>query len=73
MVVDIRYPTGNTGKGAGETVPKTRRERTMGTLQDSVADKVFTLVGEMEIPVEVEVYKEGMVKTPTPPTKTGRK
>ena len=47
MVAEIRDPTGNTGKGAGETVSETWRDRTMGTAQDLVVEKVVTLVGEM--------------------------
>ena len=74
MVAEIRDPTGDTGKGAGEMVPETQRDRTMGTAQDSVADAVVTVVGEMEITAEAEVHKGGMVTTTTPPpTKTGRK
>ena len=73
MVAEIRNPTGNTGKGEGETVPENRRERNMGTLRDLVADKVFNLVGETEITAEAEVCEGEMVTTPTPPTKTGRK
>ena len=65
---------GDTGKGAGETVPETRRDRTKGTAQDAVVDKVVTLMGEMEITAEAEVHEGDMVTTPIPPpTKTDRK
>ena len=47
MVAEIRDPTGGTEKGAGETVPETQRDRTTGTAQDLVEDKVVTLVEEM--------------------------
>ena len=66
MVAEIRNPTGNTGKGEGETVPENRRERNMGTLRDLVADKVFNLVGETEITAEAEVCEGEMVTTQTP-------
>ena len=49
MVKEIRYPTGDTGKGAGETVPETWRDRTTGTARDSVAYEVVTMVREIEI------------------------
>ena len=55
MVEDIRDPVGVTRKGAGETVPETRRDRTMGMARDLVSDEVVTLVGEMEITAEAEV------------------
>ena len=55
MVEDIRDPTGDTRKGAGETVPETRRDRTMEMARDLVSDEVVTLVGEMEITAEAEV------------------
>ena len=38
-----------------------------------VADKVVTLVEERGIMEEAAVSEGGMVKTPTPPSKTGRK
>ena len=47
MVAEIGDLTGDTGKGAGETVPETRRDRTIGTAQYSVAYEVVTLVVEM--------------------------
>ena len=47
MVADIGDPTGDNGKGAGETVPETRRDRTTGTAQDLAADEVVTLVGDI--------------------------
>ena len=73
MVAEIRDPTGDTGKGAGETVPETRRERTTGTAQDLVADEVVILVGKRtEITVEAEVRKGEMITTPTPTTRTDR-
>ena len=55
MVAEIRALTGDTGKGAGEMVPETWRDRTTGTAQDSVADEVVTLVREMEITADAEV------------------
>ena len=58
MVVEIGDLTGDTGKGAGDRVPETWRYRTTGTVRDSVADEVVTLVGEMEITAEAEV-REG--------------
>ena len=67
MLVEIRYPTGDTGKGAGETVTETWRYRTTGMAQDLVVDEVFTLVGEMEITAKAKVSEEGMVTTPPPP------
>ena len=71
MVAETKDPTGNNGKGAGETVPETRRDRTTGTAHDLVVDKVVTLVGEMEITAETEVRKGEMVKTtPSPPRRT---
>ena len=57
---------GGTEKGTGGTVPETRRDRTTGTAQYLVADKLVTMVGEMEITTEAEVREGGMVKTPTP-------
>ena len=49
VVTDIGDPTGDTGKGAGETVPETWRDRTTGTARDSVAYEVVTMVREIEI------------------------
>ena len=72
MVAEIGDPTGDTGKGSGETAPETWRARTTGTAQDSVADKVVTLVGEMEITTEAEVCEGVMVTTTTPPTHQDR-
>ena len=60
-------PTGDTGKGVGETVSETWRDRTTGTAQDSVAGELVTLVGEMEITAEAEVREGVMVTTPTSP------
>ena len=73
MGADIGDHAGDTGKGSGETVPETWRERTTGTARELVADKVVTLVVDMEITAEAEVSKGEMVTTPTPPTKTGGK
>ena len=67
MMEEIRDPTGDTGKGAGGTVPETWMDRTTGTAQDLVADKVVILVGEIKITAEAEESKGGMVKTLTPP------
>ena len=68
MVAKIGDPTGDTGKGAGGTVPETRRKKTTRTAQDSVADKAVTLVGDRtEITAEAEVREGGMLTTPTPP------
>ena len=72
-MTDIGDPTEDTGKGAGETVQETWRDRTTGTAWDLVAEKVVTLVGDMEIKAEAEERKGEMVTTPTPPTKTSRK
>ena len=73
-MAEIGDPTGGTGKGAGETVPETQRDRTTGTARDLLADEVVTLVGEMKITAEAEVREGVMVSTPTPPQKkTGRK
>ena len=72
MVEEIRDTTRDTGKGAGETVPETWRDRTTGTAQYLVADDVVTLVGEMEITAEAEVREGGMVTTPTPLPSPGR-
>ena len=52
MVEEIRDITGDTGKVVGERVPETQREKTTGTAQDYVAEKVVTLVGEMELTAE---------------------
>ena len=68
MVEEIRDPTGDTGKGLGEMVPETRRGRTTRTAQDLVADKVVTLVGEIEIAVEAQVHEGETVTTPNHPT-----
>ena len=67
MVAEIGDPTGDTGKGAGKTAPETWRDRTTRKKRDLVAEKVVTLVGEMEIMAEVEVREGEMVTTPTPP------
>ena len=67
MLAEIGDPTGDTGKGAGGTVPETQRDRTTGTAQDLVAEKVVTLVEETEITAEAEVRKGEMVTTATPP------
>ena len=66
MVAEIRDPTGDTGKGVGETVPETWRDRTTGMAQDLVLEKVVTLVGEMKITEEAEVREVEMVTVPTP-------
>ena len=66
MVADIGDPTEGTFKLEGETVPETWRDRTMVTAQDSVADEVVALVGDMEIKVEAEVRKGETVTKPTP-------
>ena len=58
MVAEIRDPTGDTGTGAGDTVPETQRYSTMGTAQYSVANKVVPLVEESGITVEAEL-REG--------------
>ena len=73
MVAEIRDPTRDTGIGAGDTVPETQRDKTMGTAQYLVADKVVTLVKETEILEYTEVREGEMVTTPTPPLpiKTG--
>ena len=68
MVAEIGDPTGDTGTGAGETLPETHRDRTMGTAQNLVAEKVVPLMVEMEITAEAEVREGGMVTTPTPPS-----
>ena len=73
MVAEIRDPTGDTGTGAGDTVPETHRDITMVTAQYSVADDVVTLVEETEITVEAEVHKGEMVTTPTPPQQDRQK
>ena len=73
MVAEIGDPTGETGKGAGETAPETQRDRTTGTTRYLVADEVVNLVREMEITTEAEVREGEMVTTPTPLTKTGKK
>ena len=74
MVAEIRDPTGDTGTGAGDTFQETQGYSTTVTAQDSVADKVITLVEETGITAEPEVHKGTMVTTPTlPPTKTGIK
>ena len=57
MVTEIRDPTGDTGKGAGKTVPETQRDRTAGTARDSVVYEVVAMVGEIEITAEAEVRK----------------
>ena len=67
MVAEIGDPTGDTGKGAGGTVPETWRDRTMGAAQDSLEDDVVILVGEMEITAKAEVCNGEIVTTPTPP------
>ena len=47
MAEEIGVPTGDTGKGAGETIEETQRGRTTGTAWDLMANEVVTLVGEM--------------------------
>ena len=49
MVVEIGNPTGYTGIRAGDTVPENQRDITTGTVQDSVAYEVVTLVEETKI------------------------
>ena len=66
MVAEIGDPMGDTGKGTGETVLETRRDITMETAQDLVADEVVTMVGEMEKTSEAKVCEGEMVTTPTP-------
>ena len=67
-MAEIWDPTGDTEKGARETVPKTQRDRTTGMAQDLVADEAVILVEDKtEITVEAEVREGGMVTTPTPP------
>ena len=66
MVGKIEDPTRDTGTGAGDTVPETQRDRTMGTARYSVADEMVTLVEKMETTMEVDVREGGMVTTPTP-------
>ena len=42
----IRYPTEDTGTGMERTATgRTRRDRTMGVVQDAVSEEVVTLVG----------------------------
>ena len=67
MVADIGDPTGDTGTGAGHTVPETQRDRTTETAQYSVAYGVVTLVEETGITAEAEVREVEMVTTPTTP------
>ena len=67
MVEESGDPMGDTGKGAGETVPETRRDRTTGTAQDSVAGVAVILVGDRtEITAGAYVSEGGIVTTPTP-------
>ena len=66
MVADIGDPTEGTVKVEGGTVPETWRDRTMVKARDLVANKVVTLVGNMEIKVEAEVRKGETVTKPTP-------
>ena len=74
MVAEIGDPTEDTGKGAGGTVPETRRDGTTGTTQDLVAEEAVPLVVDRtEITVEAEVRGGVMVTTTTlPPTRTDK-
>ena len=73
MVAETGDPTEDTGKGAGGTVPETRRDRSMGTAQVLMADEEITLVGDRaEITAEAEACEGGIVTTPTPPTSMDR-
>ena len=68
MVAEIKNPMGETGKGAGEAVPETSRDRTTGTAQDLVADEALILVRyRTEITAEAEVREGEMATTTTPP------
>ena len=73
MVAEIGDPTGDTGTGAGHTVPETQRDRTTGTAPNLVVDEVVNLVEETEIMAEEEVSEGGMVTTPTAPHQDGQK
>ena len=70
----IRYPTEDIRKGTEGTAPEiTRRDRTMGALQDVVLEEVVPLVGyRTGLTAEAEVRKRVMVTRPTPPTKKDR-
>ena len=64
----IGVPTEDTGKGTEGPAPgRTRRDRTMGAVQDTVAEEAFTLVGYRTGQTsEAELCEGEMAITPPP-------